>query len=52
LNIDLIEVISTVGFPIAVSIYLLYSREKAIAKMTEAINELKVVLKGISIKLE
>lgn len=38
---DLLTAISTVGFPIACCIYLIYSRSKADERYTETINRLK-----------
>ena len=38
---DLTTAISTVGFPIACCIYLIYSRSKADERYTETINRLK-----------
>lgn len=38
---DLSTAISTVGFPIACCIYLIYSRSKADERYTETINRLK-----------
>lgn len=38
---DLLTAISTVGFPIACCIYLIYSRSKADERYTETISRLK-----------
>ena len=37
---ELIQVISQVGFPIAITIYLLITRDNTIAKNTDAIDNL------------
>jgi len=42
--IEIIEIISTVGFPIAVAVYLLYTHDKSIKDMTELLIQIKVLL--------
>jgi len=42
---EIVELISTVGFPIALSIYLIVRFEKILRKNTEAINTLIIRLK-------
>ncbi len=41
---ELIQIMSQFGFPIALSIYLLITRDKTIASNTDAINKLTLVL--------
>lgn len=41
---ELFTVISQFGFPIAISVYLLWTRDKIIAQNTESINKLTLVL--------
>lgn len=42
---SLITLIGNVGFPIAISVYLLVTKDKVIGENTKAINELVVYLK-------
>lgn len=41
---ELINLISSVGFPIAVCVYLLFSRDKTIKNMTEELKNLTVAV--------
>lgn len=41
---ELIQIIGQFGFPIALSIYLLITRDKTISSNTEAINKLTLIL--------
>lgn len=43
---DIINVIGTVGFPIAVCVYLLYERNKTIKELTKAITNLTILIKA------
>jgi len=43
--VDLIDVISNVGFPIAMCIYLVVKVEKSINNNTEALQEVKEMIK-------
>lgn len=43
---ELIQIIGTTGFPIAVAIYLLYERNRAMKELTSAIVDLKVLIKS------
>ena len=43
---DLIQLISTVGFPIAITLYLLYERDKTTKELIKAITELKALIKA------
>lgn len=40
-TMDLVTIISNVGFPIGITIYLLYTRDDVIVKNTEAIKDLR-----------
>ena len=42
----IVETITTVGFPIAVCIYLLYERDKTTKAMIAALHKLELVLRG------
>jgi len=44
IEIDLIELVKQVGFPIAIAAYLLWERNKAMAKLTEAIEKITQVI--------
>lgn len=46
------RIISGVGFPIAVAMYLLIRMEKVIAKLTDAVTKLATVLAQKGIKIE
>lgn len=48
---DLLTAISTVGFPIACCIYLIYSRSKADERYTETINRLKETIDNNTIAM-
>jgi len=37
----LADLVASIGFPIAISVYLLLTRDRVISKNTEAINDLK-----------
>lgn len=39
-----LDVVSTVGFPIAVCVYLLYERNRAIKDMTGALVDLRILI--------
>ncbi len=41
---DLIEVISTVGFPMALCVYLLYERNQAIKELRGVISDLHILI--------
>ena len=45
---EIVEIISTVGFPIAVVVYLLYERSGVTKELTKALGKLEVAI----IKLE
>ncbi|MCW7072245.1 MAG: YvrJ family protein [Methanophagales archaeon] len=40
-----LNMISTIGFPIAVTTYLLYERNAATKELTKAINDLTILIK-------
>jgi len=42
---EMINVISSVGFPIAVTIYLLYERNKEIKSMNSLLTEIQTLIK-------
>lgn len=41
---EMIEIISTVGFPIAVTCYLLYERNQATKELKKAITDLHILI--------
>ena len=41
----LVQLIGTVGFPIAVAVYLLYDRRKTTKELTRAIQDLTLLIK-------
>lgn len=43
---EIIEMVASVGFPIAVTCYLLYERNTAIKELTKVISELTIYLRG------
>lgn len=43
---DYVNIISQVGFPIAITIFLLIERNKSTKELTKAINELIIVVKS------
>lgn len=43
---EIIQIIGTVGFPIAVAIYLLYERDKTTKVLTKAITDLTILIKA------
>ena len=43
---DIITVISTVGFPIAMCIYFMFRFEKTISENTKAVKELTIMIKS------
>ena len=43
---NVIQIISTVGFPIAITLYLLYERDKTTKALIKVITELKVLIKA------
>lgn len=43
---ELISIITDVGFPIAISLYLLYERDKRTKEMTLALYDLKTCIEG------
>jgi len=43
---QIIQIISTVGFPIAIALYLLYERDKTTKALIKVITELKVLIKA------
>ena len=47
---ELIEIMSTVGFPIAVSVYLLYERDRRTKQMTEALTDLRIVIETMVVR--
>ena len=42
---DLLNVIGSYGFPIAVTVYLLYERSRGIKELTRAITSLTILIK-------
>ena len=48
---DILTAISTVGFPIACCIYLIYSRQKADERYTDALNSLKETVTNNTVAL-
>ena len=42
---EIIELIGSLGFPIAVSVYLLMERSKSMRELTKAIHELTTLIK-------
>jgi len=51
LNADIVTLIGNLGFPIAVTVWLLYERKKVIDANTEALNQLKIVIVKLVEKL-
>lgn len=47
-----VDVISTVGFPIAITIYLLITRDKTIKELTKAIHDLHITMKSIGDRIK
>lgn len=43
--IEYIDIVTSVGFPIAVTCYLLYERNAATKELTKAITELTILIK-------
>jgi len=50
--IDYIEIISNVGFPIFVALYMMIRMEKATKEHTEAINKMTLILERLEVKLD
>ena len=44
---QIISMITDVGFPIAISVYLLYERDKRTKEMTAVLYELKACIEGL-----
>jgi len=42
---DLVSIIGTVGFPIAVTLFLLFERSKTTKELTKAIQDLTLIIK-------
>lgn len=42
---ELVEIITTVGFPIAVSVYLLYERDRTTKQMTKTLNTIETLIR-------
>lgn len=51
IEIDIVNLIGTLGFPIAVSVYLLWERNTATKENTKAITELKNLISILCEKL-
>ena len=49
---EIISVISNVGFPIAIALYVLIRLEKTLNKNTEAINQLAILCNKIQENIE
>ena len=49
---EIVEIITNVGFPIAVSIYLLYRDSTTISKLAESINANTIALTRLVDKLD
>ena len=45
MELDIVSLIGTLGFPIAVCVWLLFERGKTMKELTKAINELCLVIK-------
>lgn len=43
---EIISLIGSLGFPIAVTVYLLIERGKTLKELTRAINELSIIIKA------
>jgi len=43
---DLVSIIGTVGFPIAVTLFLLFERSKTTKELTKAIQDLTLIIKS------
>ena len=43
---NILQVISTVGFPIAITLYLLWERDKTTKGLTKAITDLTILIKA------
>ena len=41
----IIETIKDIGFPIAISLYLLYERDRTTKAMTQALKDLEILIK-------
>lgn len=52
LETDIVSLIGNVGFPIAISLYLLITRDKIITSNTEAINKLVLLIESGYFKKE
>lgn len=42
---DIVSLIGSLGFPIAVAVYLLYERGRTMKELTKAINDLRLIIK-------
>ena len=41
---ELIDIVSTVGFPIAISVYLLYERDRTVKLMTKTLDRIEILI--------
>ena len=48
----IISLISSVGFPIAACIYLVFTTNKQIEQLTKAVNDMSTAVTKLSLKLE
>ena len=46
MEMDLVNLIGSLGFPIAVTVYLLVERGKTMKELTRAINDLSLIIKS------
>ena len=42
---ELIDIVSTVGFPIAISVYLLYERDRTTKRMIEMLTTIEILIR-------
>lgn len=49
---EIVEIISTVGFPIAVAVYMLYRESTVIKQMSDALSNNTTVLEKLLTKLD
>lgn len=44
---ELIDIVTTVGFPIAVCVYLLYERDRTTKQMNKTLNTIEMLIREI-----
>jgi hypothetical protein len=44
---EMIDIVTSVGFPIACCVYLLYERDRRTKQLTEAVTELRIAIEKL-----